>query len=224
MHNKFVVLDGAIVWTGSWNPTINDTFRNNNNMLRIADARVAENYTRKFQMLFDGKGGPEADVPLPHPVVELEQYRLFTAFAPQDDVTANVVEAIEAAQSSINVLAFTFTSDPIAEAMIAAHKRGVRVRGVIEGRNARASGSEMRRLQGAGLDIRDDGNCYNMHHKVFVIDGRTVITGSFNWTRKAQEQNDENSMIVDSPWLAQRYTEEFQHVYNQALKPSKCGR
>ncbi len=57
MHNKFVVLDDATVWTGSWNVTVNDTFRNDNNMLRIADARIAQNYTSKFEALFAGPGG-----------------------------------------------------------------------------------------------------------------------------------------------------------------------
>lgn len=68
-----------------------------------------------------------------------------------------------------------------------------------------------------------DGNCYIMHHKVIIIDGRTVITGSFNFTGSAQTQNDENVLIIEDAGLAARYTEEFERVYQQALQPTRCG-
>ncbi len=219
MHNKFVVIDDAVLWTGSWNATINDTFRNNNNMLRFADERIADNYTRKFELLFAGHGGPGDPASLRHSVVDVGDYRVETAFSPDSDITTKVVRAIQDAQASVDVLAFTFTSDPIANALVAAHERGVAVRGVIERRNARASGSELPKLKQAGLDMHEDGNCYIMHHKVFMIDGRMVITGSFNWTGAAQTANDENVVIVDNPWLAERYAAEFTRIYDQALIP-----
>jgi phosphatidylserine/phosphatidylglycerophosphate/cardiolipin synthase-like enzyme len=58
---------------------------------------------------------------------------------------------------------------------------------------------------------------------VIIIDGHIVITGSFNWTRSAQTQNDENFLIIDDASLAARYLEEFDRVYNQALEPTRCG-
>ena len=223
MHNKFVVLDGGTVWTGSWNVTVNDTFRNDNNMLRIADARIAQNYTRKFEALFAGPGGGESSVPVPNRLVEVGDYRVLTTFAPQDDITGEVVRALNEARTSVDVLAFVFTSDPISEALIAAQDRGVRVRGVIERRNVEANGSEMANFLEAGMDVREDGNCYIMHNKVFVIDGQRVVTGSFNWSRQAQESNDENVVFVDSSWLAQRYADEVERIYEQAANPARCG-
>ena len=223
MHNKFVVIDDAVLWTGSWNATINDTFRNNNNMLRFADKRIADNYTRKFELLFAGHGGPGDPASLRYSVVDVGEYRVETAFSPDSDITTKVVRAIQDAQASVDVLAFTFTSDPIANALVAAHERGVAVRGVIERRNARASGTELPKLKQAGLDMHEDGNCYIMHHKVFMIDGRMVITGSFNWTGPAQTANDENVVIVDNSWLAERYAAEFTRIYDQALNPTCCG-
>jgi phosphatidylserine/phosphatidylglycerophosphate/cardiolipin synthase-like enzyme len=62
-----------------------------------------------------------------------------------------------------------------------------------------------------------------MHDKVFVVDGRTVITGSFNWTRQAQAANDENAVFIDNDWLAQRYADEFARIYAQAVHPMRCG-
>jgi phosphatidylserine/phosphatidylglycerophosphate/cardiolipin synthase-like enzyme len=223
MHNKFVVLDDAVVWTGSWNPTINDTFRNDNNFVRIAEDRLAGDYTRKFELLFAGNGGPGNPAPLANPDVEFAGYRVAAAFSPDSDVTGDVVEAIEGARSQIDVLAFSFTSDPIGDALIAAQARGIAVRGVMESRNAGGSGSELEKLQTAGIDVLEDGNCYVMHHKVFVIDNARVITGSFNWSAQAQNSNDENAVIVDNAWFAQRYADEFQRVYDQARNPLRCG-
>jgi phosphatidylserine/phosphatidylglycerophosphate/cardiolipin synthase-like enzyme len=223
MHNKFVILDASVVWTGSWNPTANDTFRNNNNMLRLADARIAANYRRKFDLLFAGHSGPGYGSAAPYPDVTLDSFHVVTAFAPDSDITAQVVSLIDRAKLSVDFLAFSFTSDPLEAALVSAHTRGVQVRGVVERRNARGSGSALPRFQSAGLDVQEDGNCYLMHHKALVIDGRTVVTGSFNWTRHAQQANDENVVIVDSQWLARRFEEEFGRIYEQALRPMRCA-
>ena len=224
MHDKFVVLDGNAVWTGSWNATANDTFRNDNNMLRLADARIADNYRRKFDLLFAGHGGPGHRAPLRFPLVGVADYRIATAFAPDGDVSGQIVNTLRQAHSSIDLLAYTFTSEPIADALVAARSRGVWVRGVVEQRNARVAGSAVPKLKCADVDVREDGNCGLMHDKVFVVDGRTVVTGSFNWTRQAQEANDENVVFVDNPWLAQRYTDEFARIYAQAVNPMRCGK
>ena len=223
MHNKFLVIDGAVVWTGSWNPTINDTFRNNNNFVRLADPRIAADYTAKFELLFAGRGGPGNRAALPHPVVDLDGFRVQVAFSPDSNITDEVAEVIAGARHSVEFLAFAFTSDPIAEAVIAAHERGVRVRGVMESRNAHGTGAEFDRLRSAGVVVLEDGNCYVMHHKVFVVDGRHVVTGSFNWSAQAQSSNDENVIIVDNAWFARRYQDEFERIYEQARAPDRCG-
>jgi phosphatidylserine/phosphatidylglycerophosphate/cardiolipin synthase-like enzyme len=222
MHNKFIVIDGQTVWSGSMNFTINDVFRNNNNMLRIVDPSLAANYRAKADDLFSGNGGPGPSV-LVNPMVTIGGAPVATWFAPDDPVTQAVIDRINGAQQRIEVLAFAYTSDPIAEAMIAARGRGLAVRGVMESRNVRGSGSEFEKLRTAGIDMHSDGNCYIMHHKAIVIDGRTVITGSFNWTAAAQDQNDENVLIIDDPGLAARFGEEFERIYQQALQPTACG-
>jgi phosphatidylserine/phosphatidylglycerophosphate/cardiolipin synthase-like enzyme len=51
---------------------------------------------------------------------------------------------------------------------------------------------------------------------VFIIDGKTVVTGSFNFSSNANENNDENLLIIDSPELAAQYAAEFERVYAQA--------
>lgn len=224
MHNKFVVVDGAVVWTGSWNATANDTFLNNNNAVRLASRELAARFSSEFEQLFAGHAKRGLARRSPEPAVMLGEARVVAAFAPDDDITGLVVRTLEQARSSVDVLAFTFTSEPIAAALLAAGARGVAVRGVVESRNARGSGSQLPALKKAGLDMREDGNCGLMHDKVLVVDGRIVITGSFNWTRQAQAANDENVLLIDNRWLAQRYQDEFARIYRQALKPERCGK
>ena len=62
-----------------------------------------------------------------------------------------------------------------------------------------------------------------MHHKLMIIDDRIVITGSYNFTSRAENDNDENLIIIDDPVLAQQYIAEFDRVYQQAQSPTRCG-
>ena len=222
MHNKFVVIDDAVVWTGSWNMTLNDTFRNNNNMLRIVHRELAANYTAKFAVLWAGRGGVSAKVALPHADLRIAGRHVVNVFSPDAPITDLVVARIAAARTSIDVLAFTMTAAPIAGALTAAQARGVPVRAVLERRNALAASSSIDDLRAGKVAAQIDGNCAIMHHKVIIVDQRTVITGSFNWTNAAQTQNDENVLIVDDPQLAAAYTAEFERMYRQALQPQRC--
>ena len=119
-------------------------------------------------------------------------------------------------------MTFSYTADTIAEAMVAKVKAGLAVRRVFETQNASGSGADFNRLQQGGVDVLEDGNCYILHHKVIVIDERTVITGSYNFTSSAERDNDENLVIVDDPNLARAYLDEFQRVYAQAQAPTRC--
>ena len=72
------------------------------------------------------------------------------------------------------------------------------------------------------MDVLEESNCYILHHKVIVIDARTVLTGSYNFTGSAEKDNDENLVIVDDPNLARIYLDEFERVYAQAQAPAHC--
>jgi phosphatidylserine/phosphatidylglycerophosphate/cardiolipin synthase-like enzyme len=93
----------------------------------------------------------------------------------------------------------------------------------MERRNLKGSGSEFPKLRDAGIDAHPDGNCYVMHHKVIVLDGQHTITGSFNFTGSAQDQNDENVLVIDDRSLAALYSAEFERIYDQALHPPRCA-
>ena len=133
-----------------------------------------------------------------------------------------MLQRLAAAKKSIHFMTFSYTADAIADAMVAKVKAGLAVSGVFESQNAHGSGADFNRLKQGGVDVLEDGNCYIMHHKVIVIDERTVITGSYNFTSSAERDNDENLVIVDNPILARAYLDEFERVYAQAQVLMRC--
>ncbi|PDW04971.1 phospholipase D-like domain-containing protein [Candidatus Viridilinea mediisalina] len=221
-HSKFVIIDQRVVWTGSWNVTNNDTYRNNNNLLRIHDPAIVANYRAEFERMAAGRFGGMKSGPTPYSPTHIGRVTIETYFSPHEPVRPHIVRLLSQAQERIEVMAFAFTDDEIGAALVERHHAGVRVRVVFERRNARGVGSEFPLLQAEGVDILHDGNCYTMHHKVIIIDQRIVITGSYNFTARAESINDENTLIIYDPVLAAAYSEEFARVYAQAQRPPRC--
>jgi phosphatidylserine/phosphatidylglycerophosphate/cardiolipin synthase-like enzyme len=225
MHNKFVVVDGTWVWTGSWNMTENGTFRNNNNAVLIASRALAENYSDEFAELFAGQFGGSSPEGVVNPVVNIQEQgevvaQIETYFAPEDEAAQYILETLAEADSEVHFMAFVFTSDPLGDALIELEERGVEVYGVIDERSIGSQYSEFERLQDAGVEVLADGNPYVMHHKVIVVDGETVIFGSYNFSASAEERNDENVLIVHDPTVAAAFLAEFDRVYQDALANS----
>jgi phosphatidylserine/phosphatidylglycerophosphate/cardiolipin synthase-like enzyme len=219
------LLNNRLVWTGSWNMTENGTYRNNNNAVLIASTALAENYTAEFEEMFAGQFGPTspADTPNPRVIITAEigeeqerRAEVENYFAPEDEVATQIIAEIERAQSRIRFMAFIFTSEEIADAMLERAATGVVVQGVIEDRNAERDYSEYKRLRAEVHDVLPDGNPYIMHHKVIIIDDATVILGSYNFTASAEEDNDENLLVIHDPEVAALFVAEFGRVYEQA--------
>jgi len=225
MHNKFVIIDGEVVWTGSWNLTENGTYRNNNNAVRIVSMALAENYTAEFEEMFvDREFGPTSPSDTPHPElmvtyldtggsVQMENY-----FAPEDEVLDRILELVAGAEESIRFMAFSFTDDKLGEAMKQQSKAGIEVQGVFEERGSDTEYSEYGRMRRARppLDVLTDGNPYILHHKVIILDDKLVILGSFNFSENANESNDENVLIIYDADVAALYRAEFERMYQQA--------
>jgi phosphatidylserine/phosphatidylglycerophosphate/cardiolipin synthase-like enzyme len=217
MHDKFVVVDNRAVWTGSWNFTVNDTYRYNNNAIVIQSPELANNYTTVFEKMWrDKKFGPSRKTGGTTSVLSIQGVAVESYFAPEDPVTKHMLSRLQSAQTSVDFLAFSFTEDTLGNALIERANSGAKIRGVFETTGSETKYSEYGRLKTAGLDVLQDGNSYLMHHKVFIIDGRTVIFGSFNFSNNAQEENDENLLIIHDSDLATEFSGEFQRVYDQA--------
>lgn len=217
MHNKFVVVDRQAVWTGSWNFTLNDTTRYDNNAVLIYSPELAQNYLATFEKMFvKNQFGPRRKPGGTNPHLIINGIPVENYFAPEDGVGSKIVEKLKGANSSVYFMAFSFTDDRMGEVLRKKAKEGVLVRGVFETTGSETKYSEYGALLKAGIDVRQDGNPYLMHHKVFIIDEKIVITGSFNFSASADEDNDENVVIIEDPALAKAYLAEFQRVYSVA--------
>lgn len=218
MHHKFVVVDGEWVETGSWNFTDGDTYRLNNNQLIAHSRELAANYAAEFEKMFvQRKFGPSKPAGVPYPRIRIGSARIETYFAPQDQVAQHLIEAINRQTSrSLNFLAFSFTHDGIGGAMLDKARAGVAVQGVFETTGSNTRFSEYTRMREAGLDVYQDGNPWVMHHKVIIMDDRTVAFGSFNFSESADRGNDENLLIVEDPGLAQAFQTEYERVLTVA--------
>jgi phosphatidylserine/phosphatidylglycerophosphate/cardiolipin synthase-like enzyme len=170
-------------------------------------------------MFTDDEFGPGSPADTPYVSLTIEGTRLEVYYSPDDGVAAHLVDLINAAQQSVYFLAYSFTSDDVADAMLSRARAGVTVSGVFEETQVSSNrGDEYERLRKAGLDVRLDGNPRNMHHKVILIDGQIVITGSYNFSASAEDRNDENALVIYNPEIAAQFEEEFNRVFSQAKK------
>jgi len=135
-------------------------------------------------------------------------YRVY--FSPQGGCTEAVVAQLEAAKSNILVQAYSFTSAPIAKALVDAHKRGVKIQVILDKSQRTEKYSEADFLGHADIPTFIDAKHSIAHNKIMIIDGEFVITGSFNFTTAAEKRNAENLLVIHNGNLASTYTKNWE--------------
>lgn len=131
------------------------------------------------------------------------QWQVF--FSPNGGAEAAIIRTIDSAQKQILVQAYSFTSEPIATALVRAKHRGCDVRIILDKRQRTAHHSQWRLLAFHGIPVYFDTRVALHHNKVMIIDSATVITGSYNFTRSAEKRNAENLLVVRDTVLARYY-------------------
>lgn len=131
-------------------------------------------------------------------------------FTPGQDCAGRIIAELGNAREFILVQAYSFTNVPIARALVAAKDRGVDVRVILDSSQRTERYSSATFLANSGVPVWIDTAHAIAHNKVMVIDGETVITGSFNFTRAAQERNAENLLVIHDRDLAERYSANWQ--------------
>jgi phosphatidylserine/phosphatidylglycerophosphate/cardiolipin synthase-like enzyme len=218
MHDKFVVIDRSEIWLGSMNYTYSGTYEDNNQLILIRSTKMAENYTKEFEEMFiDDEFGDNVVSETPYPEFSIDGTDLEVYFSPDDGVADHIYEILTNAEESIYFLAFSFTTDEFGEAIRMQAENGLTVAGVMEEQQVKSNiGTEYDFFKQAGLDVLLDGNEGQMHHKTMIVDGKIVITGSYNFSRSAETRNDENVIIFHNEKIADFYLQEFQRVYGLA--------
>ena len=150
--------------------------------------------------------------PSPAEGAQIEQPPWDICFVPGERrCTQVVVNALDAAKMTVLVQAYSFTSPQIAQALVRAHQRGVKVEVILDKSQLTEQASCADLLTHASIPTMIDAHHRRgiAHNKVMIIDGETVITGSFNFSRRAEENNAENVLLVSDKAMAARYTKNW---------------
>lgn len=136
-------------------------------------------------------------------------------FTPGDDAAGRIVALFASAARSVDVCVFTITDDRLSRAVLDAHRRGVAVRIITDDDKAFDAGSDVGRLARAGVEVRTDREVGHMHHKFAIFDARLLLTGSYNWTRSACDENYENLVILAAPRLVADFSRAFEALWRR---------
>ncbi len=220
MHDKFVVIDRSEVWMGSMNFTTSGTYEDHNNLVRIRSAEVAEDYTVEFEEMFNRDFfGPDTLAQTPNPHLKIDGVALEVYFSPDYKGARRIVELLRGAQENITFMAYSFTASDFGKIISQKAKQGLEINGVMETEQINSNkGTQYSYFEKASLPVYPDGHEGQMHHKVFIIDRRIVITGSYNFSASAEKNNDENLIIFFDPQIAAQYLAEFNRVEAKVQK------
>jgi phosphatidylserine/phosphatidylglycerophosphate/cardiolipin synthase-like enzyme len=131
-------------------------------------------------------------------------------FSPRGGATEAVVGALDHATNSVLVQAYSFTSAPIAKALVDAYRRGVRVQVILDKSQRTEKYSEADFLKNNDIPTLIDAQHAIAHNKIMIVDGYLVLTGSFNFTKAAEENNAENLLVITDAALAREYIGNWQ--------------
>lgn len=188
MHNKFCVINESTVWTGSWNPTRGTKA---DNVVIVHSTILAQNYLDEWEELPGGYGR------VLYPQLSYNNKLLENYFCPDDDCKEHVLEQLRNARQSIVFMIAYFTDEDI---MAELQREDILVEGIID------------KAEHDALKALPFAHAGSIHHKVFIIDGNTAITGSYNPTRNGNENNDENILIIHDRVIAQKFLEEYKYL------------
>ncbi len=135
-------------------------------------------------------------------------------FSPRGGVAKRLVEEIDKAQKSVHLAIFSFTALQVAGALSRAQARGVEIKVIMDQhQRSKQQVAIYERLRAEGIEVYRSANKAFMHSKYAVIDGATITTCSYNWTKNAEQHNNENMLIIRSPEIAQLYEDNFLAVF-----------
>ncbi len=142
-----------------------------------------------------------------------EPYDLVT-FSPGTDGKNLIKSQLASATRSLDICVFTISDNDISTVIASAHRRGIKVRVITDDQKRFDAGSDIDMLVRWGVPVRMDTSEQHMHHKFAIIDGKRLLTGSYNWTRTAAERNYENLLVTSDLGLVEPFVEEFEKLWH----------
>lgn len=136
-------------------------------------------------------------------------------FSPGNHCRNRIRSLLRQSRTSVDICVFTITDDEIAEAIAEAHHRRIQVRIITDNEKSTDTGSDVDRLEEIGVAVRHDNSPYHMHHKFAILDNSILLSGSYNWTRSAATQNEENIVVQDDSHLVKKFGEVFEDLWQK---------
>lgn len=134
-------------------------------------------------------------------------------FSPGEDCRNRIIGLLKGARQTVDVCVFTITDNAVAREIYEATRRGVAVRVITDNDKATDKGSDVFDLERAGVAVRIDRTEAHMHHKFAIFDGDTLLNGSYNWTRSAFTDNEENLLVTGDMALVRAFQGEFDSLW-----------
>ena len=134
-------------------------------------------------------------------------------FSPGNACRHRIRSLFQHARHTADVCVFTITDDEITETIFEAHRRGVRIRIITDNDKSFDTGSDIDRLAAGGVEVRVDDSPHHMHHKFAIFDNNSLLCGSYNWTRSAARNNEENIVVLDDRDLLTRFSSLFEELW-----------
>lgn len=140
------------------------------------------------------------------------EIRIF--FSPKGGITEEIIRQIDNAQEYIDIAIYSFTYEPLAGAIIRAKNRGVKIRVLMDRKQSKGKNSKYKFLLDNEIAIIQDRHAGIMHNKIAIIDGRILFTGSYNWSKSAEERNQENLLeFIDEEEIIKVYQERLDYLW-----------
>ena len=136
-------------------------------------------------------------------------------FSHANDIRKVILRAITGAKEGMDIAMFTISDDQIAEELLQAHVRGIKIRILTDDEKVNDRGSDMMAFKEAGIEVKIDSSNSLMHHKFMIVDGVQLYNGSYNWTRTAATKNNENLVVTDNKRIVQSFNKEFDRLWRK---------
>lgn len=235
-HNKIGIFDGAVATLGSYNWTFGATFSNLENLLVARHPIYVDGYVRYFDWMWSKARkpelGPSPELPAgyygvppqdPAPAQSLNGTPVPAyLFSPGSDTEVRLAAIIDAARRAVDAVTFTFSSKTLADALVRAHRRGVKVRFMMDEEMARDSAIAKYTFDnGVPFRVRRGRTEKGaLHNKYAILDGQILATGSFNWTANASVNSFENVAFVSDPGAVKAYQDKYDWFYSSSTAPT----
>ncbi len=135
-------------------------------------------------------------------------------FSPGEDCLNAIIQQLKKAKKEVKVCVFTISDNRIGSVLRDLHFKGIDVKIISDNDRRFDAGSDIHYLMKKGIKVKIDKTSAHMHHKFAVIDKKVTITGSYNWTRSAEQVNNENIVVTNKNLITKAYLKEFDRLWN----------